>query len=98
MYTWTGKPLPLRVSPSDVSTTVRGHRQTHTNAFSDTQSHKNTHHLQRQRQTHRHMETHKHTQRHIETHIQTQKLTLGVIEIKTEPYYKLMSGTEEVRS
>ena len=38
--TWTGKPLPLRVSPSDAPPTVHGHRQTHTNTFSDTQSHR----------------------------------------------------------
>ena len=46
VYTWTGKPLPLRVSPSDAPTTVHGHRQTHTNAFSDTQSHRHIHHPQ----------------------------------------------------
>ena len=52
MYTWTGKPPPLRVSPSDAPTTVHGHRQTHTNTFSDTQSHRHIHHLQQHRQTH----------------------------------------------
>ena len=70
LFTWTGKPLPLRVSPSDAYTTVHGYRQTHTNTFSDTQSHRHIHHLKRQRQTHRHW---KHTCRHILTYTATHK-------------------------
>ena len=46
LYTWTGKPLPLRVSPSGVSTTVHGHRQTPTNTFLNIQSHRHIHHPQ----------------------------------------------------
>ena len=46
VYTWTGKPLPLRVSPSGVSTTVHGHRQTPTNTFLNIQSHRHIHHPQ----------------------------------------------------
>ena len=69
LYTWTGKPLPLRVSPSDAPTSVRGHRQTHTNAFADTQSHRHIHHPQQHRQIHRHMEAYK--QIHINIHSNT---------------------------
>ena len=65
----TGKPLPLRVSPSDAPTSVRGHRQTHTNAFADTQSHRHIHHPQQHRQIHRHMEAYK--QIHINIHRNT---------------------------
>ena len=58
----TGKPLPLRVSPSDAPTNFHGHRQTHTNAFSDTQSHRlyTTHN-----DSDRHTDTWKHISRHI---------------------------------
>ena len=49
VYTWTGKPLPLRISPSGVPTTVHGHRQTHTNTFLHIQSHR---HLETYKQTH----------------------------------------------
>ena len=69
VYTWTGKPLPLRVSLSGVPTGVHGHRQTHTNTFLNIQSHRHIHHPQRHRQTHRHMETHKQT--HINLHRDT---------------------------
>ena len=79
MYTWTGKPLHLRVSPSDAPTTVHGHRQTHkcilrhtvtktytppSTTQTDTQTYGNTQ-----------ADTYKHTQRHIKACIASQRHT-----------------------
>ena len=69
LFTWTGKPLPLTVSPSDAYTTVHGYRQTHTNTFSDTQSHRHTPPSTTETDTQTHgntqADTYKPTQRHI---------------------------------
>ena len=79
MYTWTGKPLPLRVSPSDAPTTVHGHRQTHTNTFSDTVTQTYTPPTKTETDTQTHgntqADTYKQTQRHIKTCIASQRHT-----------------------
>ena len=68
MYTWTGKSLPLRVSPSDAPATVHGHRQTHT-IHSQTHSHTDIYTTQNDTDTQTHQstqaDTYKHTERHI---------------------------------
>ena len=68
MYTWTGKPLPLRVSPSDapyLKTDTGRHTQM------DSQTHSDTDIYTTYNDTDRHTDTWKHTIRHIltETHI-----------------------------
>ena len=68
VYTWTGKRLPLRVSPRD---SPHLYMDTLTSRFSDTLSDKHIHHPQWHRQTHRHKETHKQT--HINIHRDTYK-------------------------
>ena len=60
-YTWPGKPLPLRVSPNNAPGTVHGHRQTHTNTFSNTQTDMYITH----NDTDRHTDTWKYTSRYI---------------------------------
>ena len=68
MYTWTGKPLPLRVSPSDapyLKTDTGRHTQM------DSQTHSDIDVYTTHNDTYRHTDTWKHTIRHIltETHI-----------------------------